>query len=882
MSANKIIQAFARKALTKNQGSGITTIPNQFTADAKAGEILTLLQRAGLPINQLDDYIRSEKDLLKFLNIIEATNKPTVYSGQAAMDQLNKLFPKKGEVLPFKQKRSFTEEIEAMKKSGDIVDEKDMVISDKITDREMFKDASKRFKKKEKPIDPDFYDGPFDNKAEELAEIKMSNEGFIADTVARITSMEPVAALKEANKIIKRQGIYKNLNETQSKKILKDTEDWIFQRDLSDRYDYTKNKPFRDDPNFDPDDPDYIQRMKDEDAPDDFAKGGRAGFQQGGLPAIDSRMNLDYNTLVEQNTDPMLQALKAQNKNSYIAPAPDGSLPPISELDKIREQVLKQQENNSVPTSQPGSLEEYLSGYEEYKAKNPNTYLGTQALINATLPGGIDYTFTGGSHASHFNDYLESIGLSPYQKNLNAISSKNLDSVKLNKGGIAGYYTGGMVDVEPNLSDIGHGSDALMARTRLVSPNSQATTSTGLNYLLAEDNDNIRVPFAAGGDAGRRAFLKLLASLTGGAAAVKSGIIGLGEGTTKKAITETVKKSAGSTYPPPYFYKLVEKIKFMGDDTLASKDKARAYKYKDYVMEEDFAGNIEIMKKQSLTDNPYPEDVYMSLKVDDVPIKGKKGSAKVEQYEEYTAKPDGDGKMKDVNDGVPDEVIEEAGDTTAMTLKKADGGRINFSAGSLARLGITGSSRRFLEKVFGKEKFARMIENDPELHRGMLEVVEMFRKKDKEGLKMYMQKFLPHMDDATVEDFIVGSGGTEGIEGQLIRLGSGRDYQGKIQMMKEADNMRKLDALDIDKMKPNANGGRITFDSGGSPLQRLRQEIVESMKPYAPGVPEEKLQIIVKDINFDMSPEEVQNTVRQGFINLFGMAKGGLATMLGE
>ena len=65
------------------------------------------------------------------------------------------------------------------------------------------------------------------------------------------------------------------------------------------------------------------------------------------------------------------------------------------------------------------------------------------------------------------------------------------------------------------------------------------------------------------------------------------------------------------------------------------------------------------MKKQSLTDNPYPEDVYMSLKVDDVPIKGKKGSAKVEQYEEYTARPDGDGKMKDVDDGVPDEVVQE-------------------------------------------------------------------------------------------------------------------------------------------------------------------------------------------------------------------------------
>ena len=59
-------------------------------------------------------------------------------------------------------------------------------------------------------------------------------------------------------------------------------------------------------------------------------------------------------------------------------------------------------------------------------------------------------------------------------------------------------YTGGLVDVEPSLSDIGHGSDALMARTRLMSPGSQTTTSTGLNYLLAEDNDNLRIPFENG------------------------------------------------------------------------------------------------------------------------------------------------------------------------------------------------------------------------------------------------------------------------------------------------------------------------------------------------------------------------------------------------
>ena len=175
-----------------------------------------------------------------------------------------------------------------------------------------------------------------------------------------------------------------------------------------------------------------------------------------------------------------------------------------------------------------------------------------------------------------------------------------------------------------------------------------------------------RVPFAMG----KRAFLKLMGSVGAGIAGLKTGI-GLGG---KKAATEVAKDVAteSTTRPPEYFFRLVEKIKFMGDDAVASKDKAIAKTYKDYTMEEDFAGNIEIFKRSS--DDMYPEDVYMSYRVDEVPLKGKKGSTKVEEYEEYTARPDMEGKMKDVEPGVPDEVIDEAGDTTAMTLKKADGG----------------------------------------------------------------------------------------------------------------------------------------------------------------------------------------------------------------
>jgi len=80
-----------------------------------------------------------------------------------------------------------------------------------------------------------------------------------------------------------------------------------------------------------------------------------------------------------------------------------------------------------------------------------------------------------------------------YRGNFDSIISNRLAS-----GGRAGFYQGGQAQIEPDLSNIGHGSDALMARNMLIAPGSQATTSTGLNYLLGEDNDTTRVPYNEG------------------------------------------------------------------------------------------------------------------------------------------------------------------------------------------------------------------------------------------------------------------------------------------------------------------------------------------------------------------------------------------------
>ena len=317
-------------------------------------------------------------------------------------------------------------------------------------------------------------------------------------------------------------------------------------------------------------------------------------------------------------------------------------------------------------------------------------------------------------------------------------------------------------------------------------------------------------------DKARRAFLKTAAGVGGGIAALKTGLLGL----SKKApeAIETVKETVSGAVDkvPPYFFRLVEKIRFMGEETLASQDKAIAKKYKDYVMEEDFAGNITIVKKGEDLQGNKLEDVYMSYKVDDVSMPDKKGFKKVEEYEEFTARPDMEGKMKDVEPGVPNEVIEEAGDTTAMTLKKADGGRIGYSKGKIAlkageKIKTIGSrTLAFLEKVFGKEAMAEMPKRDPDLYKGLLEVAEAYRARDKEGLKMYMQKYLPHMNDAELEEFIVGNPEIGDMSGVLLRLGSGRDYKAKLDMINEANKNRKLADLEVTeemKRKPNASGG---------------------------------------------------------------------------
>jgi hypothetical protein len=170
-------------------------------------------------------------------------------------------------------------------------------------------------------------------------------------------------------------------------------------------------------------------------------------------------------------------------------------------------------------------------------------------------------------------------------------------------------------------------------------------------------------------DKARRAFLKTAAGVGGGIAALKTGLVGLGKqaGPAVEAVKETVAQA------PSYFFDLVAKIKMLGKPGISIGPRQNTMNYKNYELMEDVStGDIRITKQKGDPDLGYEEEVMEYRKgqrTEDGMIP--------DEYEEATIRPDMDGKMKDIEDGIePDsiqEIIKEVTDE-APSIKKAGGG----------------------------------------------------------------------------------------------------------------------------------------------------------------------------------------------------------------
>ena len=230
--------------------------------------------------------------------------------------------------------------------------------------------------------------------------------------------------------------------------------------------------------------------------------------------------------------------------------------------------------------------------------------------------------------------------------------------------------------------------------------------------------------YAKGGPArqnfkmGKRAFLKFLGSGVAGIAGLKTGLLGFGKKEVAKSVIAPAAQAANEAAIPPYFFKLVNKIKSLGDDVTekaGTLDRQKVTKYKEYELTEDVStGQIEI-QRMKVTDpesasyygQALTEESYMSYKPGETIIgKGNKPIKTQPEYQEGTAHIRSDGmnagEIVDDMPGVSDDLIEEAMEET-IKIGKADGGRIGYKVGKkVIKEGVPSLIKK-VNKLLGKD-----------------------------------------------------------------------------------------------------------------------------------------------------------------------------------
>lgn len=172
-------------------------------------------------------------------------------------------------------------------------------------------------------------------------------------------------------------------------------------------------------------------------------------------------------------------------------------------------------------------------------------------------------------------------------------------------------------------------------------------------------------------DPSRRKFVKIL----GGLAAIP--VLGKFIKPAVKVAQnpEVARRFAGV---PAYFTKLVEKIKMFGDDApgLTSVEREVGKKYKDYELVEDLSSGEIVVKRNKEGGAMYGDEYETGIVQEEVmafrPRKTTEDGIIPEEYEEVTVRPDFEGKMKEVEDGLDslDDILLEVGERS----NKAGGG----------------------------------------------------------------------------------------------------------------------------------------------------------------------------------------------------------------
>ena len=223
----EVIKEWVIKTFLKQQPKGVlTTLPKKDFVDLNTAITAERLMRNGVDPNAIKNVDQVE-------NIINQLNKPRAVAADSPEGKgiTEALFGKKGEVFNIQ---------------GEKLDPSKPIVG-----------GTQQGKK----INREFFERDAAAK-----EVQQRIDSDVAATVEKMLAMDPIDAMKEASSVIGRRGQYKNLSEQDAKKILQDTEDHIFERNI---------KPKETDMDFDD---------------NDFAEGGRIGFKKG----MDRRTFMKY------------------------------------------------------------------------------------------------------------------------------------------------------------------------------------------------------------------------------------------------------------------------------------------------------------------------------------------------------------------------------------------------------------------------------------------------------------------------------------------------------------------------------------------------------------------------------------------------------------
>ena len=439
-----------------------------------------------------------------------------------------------------------------------------------------------------------------------IAGIKIN---LVDDSIAKIKSMEPMDAMKEANLVAGKKGRYANLDDNQVKKIMDDTQEHIFQ---------------------------------DSSPLDDYAIGGRVGLKEG-----------DHVREQKRTVAPSDATFVPTVPSSYYSkPMPSSPKTPTVE-------------NSAGITSTTAIASPRFFGsiFDFQKKKDEEE---TESLADGGRAG---YKFGLGplfnflnkkSPAKAYTDYLKSIK----------------DRVKAGKE----------AEVAGEVIPIAAGGALItnQVKKKLKAMNEEQKKKIKQEMENTEKKaDGGRIGLKAGMT--KRAFLKLMGSVGLGVGAAKSGLFSLGKG-AGKTVAKEVAQQTTSSMPPPYFFKLAEKIKKMGKDVTSTSERtvSKSLKSKDgtadYVLEEDMVtGDVQIKKINMENDNMINDIEIMEYRTgENVMTKDGKVVTTPHEYDEVTESYSriykDDYNAPDYQDGIRvDEIIKEVDDTTP-SIKYASGG----------------------------------------------------------------------------------------------------------------------------------------------------------------------------------------------------------------